>query len=212
VIPVKVCGLTTAGDARCAVSLGAAALGFIFYAPSPRFIAPGQARIIAGALDHPIRKVGVFVNTPSDMINTIVELVGLDLVQLSGNETPQDCRGIAVPVIKTFHVGPAFNPAVAQAYDVHAFLLDTSRVGSYGGTGQVFDWSLVDRNLFDRPLILSGGLNPDNILAGIRAVRPQAVDVCSGVEDSPGVKDRTRMELLFNVLKATESSDEQVFT
>ncbi len=211
-IPVKICGLTTAGDARYAVSLGAAALGFIFYAPSPRFIAPGQARIIASVLDHPIRKVGVFVNTPPDMINTIVELVGLDLVQLSGNETPQDCRGISVPVIKTLHVGLAYDPTVAQAYDVHAFLLDTSQMGSYGGTGRIFDWNLVDRDLFYRPLILSGGLNSDNILDGIKAIRPQAVDVCSGVEASPGVKDWERMKLLFEVLKTTESSDEQVFT
>jgi len=137
--------------------------------------------------------------------------VGLNLVQLSGDEPPEVCRGVTVPVIKTFHVGPNFDPATTHSYDVHAILLDTRQPGSYGGTGRAFEWSLVNRDAFARPLILSGGLTPENILDGIKAIRPHAVDVNSGVEASPGVKDRARMERLFAILKDTERGDEQVF-
>jgi len=210
-IPVKVCGITRAEDARLAAGLGAAALGFIFYPPSPRYIAPDQARAVADAVGGHIRKVGVFVNAPPEEINAIVDEAGLDLVQLSGNEPPEYCRDIAVPVIKTFHVGADFEPAATHTYDVHAILLDTRQAGSYGGTGRAFEWSLVNRDAFNSPLILSGGLTPENVLDGIEIVRPDAADVNSGVEASPGVKDRAKLERLFDILENTKASDEQVF-
>ena len=210
-IPVKVCGITRVEDARLAARLGAAALGFIFYPPSPRYIMPGRARAIADTVSGHIRKVGVFVNAPSEEINAIVEEVDLNLVQLSGDEPPEACQGVIVPVIKTFHVGTDFDPAATRPYDVHAILLDTHKAGRYGGTGRAFEWSLANRDAFTRPLILSGGLTPENILDGIEAVQPDAVDVNSGVEASPGVKDRARLECLFNILENTEASDEQVF-
>ncbi len=210
-IPVKICGITRREDADLAVKLGAAALGFIFYPLSPRYVAPSQARTIADTVRSHTRLVGVFVNALPKEINAIVDEVGLDLVQLSGDEPPEVCRGVTVPVIKTFHVGVDFDLAAAQSYDVHAFLLDTHQAGSYGGTGRSFDWFLVNRDAFARPLILSGGLTPENILEGIEAIRPHAVDVNSGVEASPGVKDRARMERLFVILQNTEASDEQVF-
>ncbi len=210
-IPVKICGITREEDACLATRLGAAALGFIFYPLSPRYIAPGRAKAIADMVGRHIRKVGVFVNSPPEKINAIVDQVGLDLVQLSGDEPPEVCQGVTVPVIKTFHVGADFDLAAAQSYNVHALLLDTRQAGSYGGTGKAFEWSLVNRDAFARPLILSGGLTPENILEGIEAIRPHAVDVNSGVEASPGVKDRARMERLFAILKDTEGGDEQVF-
>ncbi|UCH62890.1 MAG: phosphoribosylanthranilate isomerase [Fidelibacterota bacterium] len=210
-IPVKICGITRAKDAHLAARLGAAALGFIFFPPSPRYIAPDRARAVADAIDGRIRKVGVFVNMPLEEINAIVDEVGLDLVQLSGDEPPEACQGIAVPVIKTFHVGADFNPATTHPYDVLAVLLDTSQTGSYGGTGRTFEWSQVNRDVFTCPLILSGGLTPENILDGIEIVRPDAVDVNSGVEASPGVKDQARLEHLFDILKNTEAGGEQVF-
>ena len=206
-IPVKICGLTTVRDARCAASLGAEALGFIFYAPSPRFVAPGQARIIAGALDHPAKIVGVFVNTPPDMINSVVELVGLDLVQLSGDETPQDCHGISVPVVKTLHVGPAFDPAVARAYDVHAFLLDTSRAGfpGVGATGFTHDWNVSQKivETVNIPVILAGGLNSGNVAAAIEKVRPWGVDsnTSTNVEGSRVEKDLDRIGAFVKAIK-----------
>ncbi|GAG13690.1 unnamed protein product, partial [marine sediment metagenome] len=189
-IPVKICGITRAEDARLAVNLGAAALGFIFYPLSPRYVAPSQARTIADTVRSHTRLVGVFVNSLPEKINAIVDEVSLDLVQLSGDEPPESCQGVTVPIIKTFHVGANFDPAATLSYDIHAFLLDTRQPGSYGGTGRAFEWSLVNRDAFARPLILSGGLTPENIMDGIKAIRPQAVDVNSGVEASPGVKDR----------------------
>ena len=210
-IPVKICGITREEDARLAVKLGAAALGFIFYPLSPRYVAPSQARTIADTVRSHTRLVGVFVNALPKEINAIVDEVGLDLVQLSGDEPPEVCRGVTVPVIKTFHVGADFDPAATHSYDIHAILLDTYQPGSYGGTGRALEWSLVNRDAFARPLILSGGLNPKNILSAIEMLHPQAVDVNSGVESRPGIKDRAKMKRLFAILQNTEASDEQVF-
>lgn len=209
-IPVKICGVTRLQDAQLAAELGAAALGFIFYPPSPRYIAPVQARAIADALDRTITKVGVFVNETPDRINNIVSEVGLDLVQLSGHESPVICEQVTVPVIKTFHVGDDFDPTVTHTYPVHAILLDTQGQGS-GGTGRSFAWSQVAIEAVARPLVLSGGLNPDNILAGIDALTPQAVDVNSGVETAPGLKDPIKMERLFSTLSGTQGGDGHIF-
>ncbi|MFB0515321.1 MAG: phosphoribosylanthranilate isomerase [Candidatus Neomarinimicrobiota bacterium] len=210
-IPVKICGITREKDARLAAQLGAAALGFIFYPLSPRYITPEKARAIAEAVGSHPRKVGVFVNASIEEINHIVVKAGLDLVQLSGNEPPEVCRRVTAPVIKAFRVGTDFQPALAEPYDVHAILLDTHSPGSFGGTGKTFEWSRINRDAFTRPLILSGGLNSRNILRGIEALRPHAVDVNSGVEASPGVKDHVKMNRLFAVLSQTQADDEQVF-
>ncbi len=210
-IPVKICGVTRLQDAQLAVQLGAAALGFIFYSPSPRYITPGRAKDVIQSLDHPVKKVGVFVDETPKRINAIVNDVGLDLVQLSGHESPAVCEAIAAPVIKTFHVGAEFDPAVTHTYPVHAILLDTQGQGSFGGTGRSFPWSQVDAAALARPLVLSGGLNPDNILAGIAAFAPQAVDVNSGVEMAPGLKDPVKMEHLFSTLAQTQASHDPIF-
>lgn len=210
-IPVKICGITRVEDARLATGLGATALGFIFYPLSPRYIKPAQAGAIADKVDGHIRKVGVFVNASPKEINTIAVEAGLDLAQLSGSEPPEVCRDIAVPVIKAFQVGANFDPAVTQPYDVHAILLDTHQPGSYGGTGRTFQWSQVKRDVLRRPVILSGGLSAKNILKAIETLQPDAVDVNSGVELSPGVKGRAKMKQLFAVLSNTEASHEQVF-
>lgn len=210
-IPVKICGITRVEDARLAAGLGAAALGFIFYPLSPRYIAPDRARAIIDAVGSNTCKVGVFVNATPGEINAVVKEAGLDMVQLSGDEPPEGCQGIAVPVIKTFHVGADFDPAATHPYGIHAVLLDTHLAGSYGGTGRAFEWSRMNRGAFTRPLILSGGLTPENILDGIEAIHPDAVDVNSGVETGPGVKGWSELKRLFAVLKETEAGDEQVF-
>ncbi len=210
-IPVKICGITRLQDAQLAVQLGAAALGFIFYPPSPRYIAPFQARAITDALDHPIKKVGVFVDETPERMNAVISEVGLDLVQLSGHESPAVCEAIAVPVIKTFHVGDDFDPAITHTYPVRAILLDTRGQNSFGGTGRAFPWSQIDAAALARPLVLSGGLNADNILEGIAAFTPQAVDVNSGVETAPGLKDPVKMEHLFSTLAQTQASHDRIF-
>jgi phosphoribosylanthranilate isomerase len=209
-IPVKICGITRLEDARQAARLGAAALGMIFYPPSPRYVEPAQARRITSELDS-IRKVGVFVNETSERINATIADVQLDFVQLSGNESPEACREITVPVIKAFHIGPDFHADDTLAYEVHALLLDTHLTGSYGGTGRTFDWSHIDRVSFRRPFLLSGGLTPENILAGIQTLQPHAVDVNSGIESAPGIKDPDRMQQLFAVLEGTRGSDVTIF-
>lgn len=210
-IAVKICGITREKDAQAATELGAAALGFIFYPLSPRYIAPEQAAAIAEKLRGRVRMVGVFVNAPPREINAAVRQAGLDYVQLSGSETPEDCLEIEAPIIKSFRVGLDFTPTTTDAFDVHAILLDTYNASLYGGTGDSFDWSRLDRAALHQPLILSGGLRAENILEGIEVIRPQAVDVNSGVEASPGVKDRRKLERLFTLLGETKASEEKIF-
>lgn len=200
-IPVKVCGITREEDARRIYQAGAAALGFIFYPPSPRFVTLEQAAQIVEELPRTIARVGVFVDAPKQLIEKAIDQVGLDYLQLHGQESPQFCRNLPVPVIKAFRVGKEFSPAEIARYDVHAVLLDTYKTGRPGGTGETFDWSQVRRLETSVPVILSGGLNPENILEAIKAVQPAAVDVNSGVETAPGVKDPQKIDRLFTVLK-----------
>ncbi len=210
-IPVKICGLTNTEDAQLAVRLGAAAVGMIFFEASPRCVAPAQARAITAGLDSAVTKVGIFVNEPPEQVNAVVSAVGLDLVQLSGDESPEDCTRITVPVIKTLHVGQDFDAALASGYDVRALLLDTHRRGSYGGTGQSFDWQAIDRGALHRPVVLSGGLHAGNILEGIATLAPDAVDLGSGVEAAPGRKDPEKLAALFAALKSTRATDAVLF-
>lgn len=210
-IPTKICGITTQEDALLAADLGATAVGFIFYPASPRYITPKQAGTIIAKTSERVRKVGVFVNTPPEEINRMVAKTGLDMVQLSGNEPPESCRKITVPVIKAIHVGSNFNIGMVEHYDAHAFLLDTYQSDRYGGTGKTFNWSQVSSDTFPRPIILSGGLTPENVMEGIQALHPSALDLNSGIEVRPGVKDRAKMERLFAILRKVEKPDDQVF-
>jgi phosphoribosylanthranilate isomerase len=210
-IPTKICGITTQDDALFATDLGAMAVGFIFYPASPRYITPSQAGTIIENLGERARKVGVFVNTPPDEINRIVGEIELDMVQLSGNEPPESCQQITVPVIKALHIGSNFDSGMVEQYDVHAFLLDTYQPDRYGGTGMTFNWSQLGSEKFPRPIILSGGLTPENVMDGIKALQPGAVDFNSGIEARPGVKDRAKMKRLFAVMRKIEVPDEQVF-
>ncbi len=210
-IPVKICGLTIAEDAQLAMRLGAAAVGMIFFEASPRCVTPAQARTIIAGLDSAVTKVGIFVNELPEQVNAVVDQVGLDLVQLSGDESPEDCTRIIAPVIKTLHIAADFDVGRAGQYDVRALLLDTHRRGSYGGTGQAFDWKAIDRGALHRPVILSGGLHAANILEGIATLAPDAVDVGSGVEAAPGRKDPEKLAALFAVLKSTRATDAVAF-
>ncbi|UCH09765.1 MAG: phosphoribosylanthranilate isomerase [Fidelibacterota bacterium] len=210
-IQVKICGITRLEDAQRAVREGASALGFIFYPFSPRYVTPDQVKALIQSLSSDVKKVGVFVNTTPREVNAIVKRSGLDMAQLSGHEPAEICDEISVPVIKTFQVGADFNPVITRFYDVHAFLLDTLQPDSYGGTGKTFEWSRVSGQIFTKPFILSGGLNPENIQAGIRTLNPHAVDINSGIEARPGVKDPVKLKRLFKILRKTKARDEQVF-
>ncbi len=192
-IKVKICGTTSLKDAFLAVESGADAIGFIFYKMSPRNISQKEAKEIILQLPPFIETVGVFVNETSDKINRIAEQCKLNSIQLHGEESPALCRRVKRKVIKAFRVKNADSLKSIASYDVSGFLLDSYNGGSKGGTGQVFDWNLALRVKKQGPVILAGGLNPYNVYTAIHRVKPYGVDVCSGVEKSPGIKDHEKI-------------------
>jgi phosphoribosylanthranilate isomerase len=203
---VKMCGTTCLEDALAAVRYGVDALGFIFYEKSPRYIAADQAGLIIKNLPPFVDRVGVFVNTPIQEVVTTAG-VGLSWLQLHGREPLEYCLQIRqqLPfcgIIKAFRVGEKSRPEDFIPYNncVDAFLLDTFVDGAKGGTGKVFDWSIIDRLQLRRPILLAGGLSPENVQNAIAAVKPFAVDVNSGVESEPGVKDHARLKALLQLV------------
>ncbi|MCK4578572.1 MAG: phosphoribosylanthranilate isomerase [Candidatus Marinimicrobia bacterium] len=210
-IATKICGITRKEDALLTTELGAAAVGFVFYSGSPRYIAPEQAAGIIEALPSGIAKVGVFVNEGARRISATARVAGLTMVQLSGDESPADCAGLDLPVIKTFHVNSQINSLPMDDYPVQATLLDTSVPGKYGGTGQPFEWSQVNRAAITLPLIASGGLNPDNVLDAVEVLQPDAIDLSSGVETAPGQKDAEKLRRLFAILQDCKPGERPVF-
>ena len=191
-VRVKVCGVTRLEDALAAVDLGADALGFNFWPKSKRYCPPRVAQSIVAKLPPLTAAVGVFVNQPQAQIERVVKSVGLQAVQLHGNESPEFCAQFEVPVIKALAVADTASLRAIKTYAVSAYLLDTPSRG-YGGSGKAFDWSLLKwldrRKLF----ILAGGLTPTNVARAVETVKPYGVDVASGVESSPGIKDKRKM-------------------
>jgi indole-3-glycerol phosphate synthase/phosphoribosylanthranilate isomerase len=215
-VKVKVCGLTDAGDAQLAVELGAAMLGFNFYPPSPRYIAPVQARPIIAAISASIETVGVFVNATVEEIASATAASGISTVQLHGDEPPEFCRRLkqrlpGVSVIKAFRTEPGFAVEAAVHYPADAVLIDAACVG-FGGSGIEADWDRARAVAAVLPrAILAGGLTPGNVAAAIKRVRPAVVDVCSGVEavSAKGHKDSVRMHEFFAAVRnAAESLGE----
>ena len=186
---VKICGITNLEDAQFAVRCKADALGFIFYKPSDRYIAPAKARDIVDNVPDFVSKVGVFVDAEPAYIHEVMKTVNLSAVQLYGNEGADDLVGYETSVIKVFRVKPDFDVQVMRSYVVDAFLLDTHSEAKMGGTGRTFDWNIAVRAREFGKIILSGGLTPDNIEAAVRLVQPYGVDVSSGVERETGKKD-----------------------
>ena len=188
---IKICGLTRPEDAAAAVSSGADALGVVL-APSRRRVTLDEAERVLAATPPFVGRVGVFVDASTDEIREAAERLSLSAVQLHGSETPEQCAEIGMPVVKAFRVGPDFDPAVTDAYRgvISIALLDTFVSGEQGGTGLAFDWYAIAERLPDlAPVVLAGGLRPDNVVEAIRVLRPFGVDVSSGVETAPGVKD-----------------------
>ena len=204
-IPTKICGITNLNDANVAVENGASAIGFIFYEKSPRTISINNAKSISKHLPKTIARVGVFVNHEKDFIRLAISEVPLDMIQLHGDETPDFCNQFDVPILKALRIKNEASLSVMDQYDVAMFLLDTFSNDQYGGTGETFDWSVLNRK-YKTPIILSGGLNSENILDAIDAVNPSAVDVNSGVESSPGKKDYNKLKSLFKNLNKTQST------
>jgi len=206
-VKVKICGITNWTDAKRAVDAGADFLGFNFYAPSPRYIPPAKARQIARRLPKRVAKVGVFVNESEPTILAIAHCVGLDRVQLHGDESPlmiSHLRG-KLGVIKALRAGKAFRPAEVSRYkNSSAILLDGFDRKLRGGTGKTLDWSLARRaNRYAR-IFLAGGLTPENVADAIRTAQPYAVDVCSGVESKPGKKDPKKIQRLMAAIESAQ--------
>ncbi len=199
-VKVKICGITRVEDALAAVRLGADALGFNFWPRSKRYLPPADARAIVRRLPAFVTPVGVFVDPTRDEVLRAVDQAGIAVAQLHGDEEPALCASLPVPVLKGIRLsGPK---AVAQlaAYEVMGFLLDAPSAG-YGGSGTTCDWSLAAEVARELPVVLAGGLHPDNVAEAVRVVRPWAVDVASGVESAPGVKDGARMRLFVERAK-----------
>ena len=193
-VRVKICGITNVRDALAAIAAGADALGFIFYEPSPRNVPAKRVGDIIRELPPFIAKVGVFVN-PSEILVRENLSCGLDTLQFHGDERPAFCRKFApIKVFKAFRIHDRKSLQALPAYHTDAWLLDSSVPGRHGGTGVEFDWRLaIEAKKLGRPIILAGGLAPENVAAAVRQVCPYAVDVSSGVEAGPGKKDHAKL-------------------
>jgi phosphoribosylanthranilate isomerase len=203
---VKICGITRPEDAELAAELGAWAIGFILWPRSKRFIEPALAAGIERRVRRRVETVGVFVNPTLDEVTQAVENIGLTHVQLHGDEGPAFCTAVSertdAKVIKAARIGSAADMRDLGRFHTTDFhLLDTAAKGLRGGTGETWDWDLIDQRRLDAPVILSGGLDPENVVKGIERVRPYAVDVSSGVEAEPGVKDPEKLASFLNAAK-----------
>ena len=204
---VKICGVTRAEDALAAAHHGAHAIGLVFYAPSPRYIEPDAAASIVRALPPFVTPVGLFVDADEAQVRDITRRAGIQLIQFHGSETPEFCARFGLPWMRAVRVRPGVD-LLQYARDFHgarALLLDAYQEGLHGGTGATFDWALIPPSL-PVPIVLSGGLNPDNVSAAVRAVKPWAVDVSSGVEASKGIKDANKIAAFISGVRDVDSN------
>lgn len=194
-IRVKICGITRPQDAVVAAYAGADAIGLVFYPASPRAVSVAQAEEIIQALPPLVTVVGLFVNAAQAEIEQVLQQVPLDVLQFHGEEEPEECERYGRPYLKAIRMAEEVDVVALARHYRHAagILLDTFRAGVAGGTGETFDWQRVPTGL-NKPLILAGGLNPDNVATAIRRVQPYAVDVSGGVEADKGIKDRHKIE------------------
>jgi phosphoribosylanthranilate isomerase len=203
---VKICGITRVEDALSAVHAGTDAIGLVFYAPSPRCVSIEQAQKIVAAIPPFVSVVGLFVNATTVEIQSVLSKVRLDIVQFHGDETPQVCDQVCaqinLPYYKAVRVKSDTN-LLQYAIDfkaANALLLDTYSEQAYGGTGHVFDWNLIPKNL-PKPIILAGGLDANNVMGAIKQMRPYAVDVSGGVELTKGIKDAAKIAAFMQAVK-----------
>ena len=191
---VKICGITRPRDGLAAARLGADAIGLVFHARSPRHVLPGQAAAIARELPPFVSTVALFLDADADEVRSVLRVLPADLLQFHGSEPPEFCRQFGRPYLKAIGMGAGTQAAWALAAryaDAAGLLLDSHAPGTAGGTGQSFPWEALP--MLARPLVLAGGLHPGNVAAAITATQPWAVDVSSGVESAPGIKDEGKM-------------------
>ena len=207
---VKICGVTRPEHARAAASAGADAIGLMFYEPSPRFVSREHAAEICAVLPPMVSVVGVFVNPVPREIDATVRALPVDLLQFHGDEPPELCTGAGMPYVKAVRVRARDDIVEAAARFPHAraLLLDAHHDALWGGTGSRFDWSIVPDDV-EHPIILAGGLTPENVADAIRLVRPFAVDVSGGVESAPGEKDPRSIERFIKEVAGAEAGERQ---
>jgi phosphoribosylanthranilate isomerase len=202
---VKICGITREQDLEAAVAAGADALGFVFYPPSPRFLATARAAELVGRVPPFVTSVGLFVNPEAGFVREVLASARIDLIQFQGDETPEFCEQFGRPYLKVARMRPGLDLLeFARVFaSARGLLLDTY-VEGYGGAGQVFDWSLVPVGL-PLPVLLAGGLTADNVGSAIRQLRPWAVDVSSGVEIAKGIKDAAKIAAFMVAVKNADA-------
>lgn len=209
-VKVKVCGITNAEDARAAVEAGADALGFIFYAKSPRYVVPAVAARIIADLPPLVTLVGVFVNEEPATVRSIMDACGLAIAQLHGDENAAYCHDLSRPAMKALRLKDRGSLLALAEYQgrggVRGFVLDRFSEAAYGGTGLITNWALAAEVAKSTRVLLAGGLTPDNVSEAISTVRPYGVDVSSGVESAPGKKDHAKMFAFLEAVRVVSSS------
>ena len=202
---IKICGLTREADVEVAVEAGADAIGFVFYPASPRYVSPQRAAELVRCIPPLVSVTALFVNAAAPDIEAVLQRVPVSLLQFHGDESERDCRLWLRPYLRAARVKPGLDllQYAAEYASARGLLLD-AYVDGYGGGGQTFDWSLIPQGL-SKPLILSGGLTPENVTEAIRRVRPAAVDVSSGVESTKGIKDAARIAAFVAVVRAADT-------
>lgn len=204
IVKVKICGITSGADALAAVDAGADALGFMFYAPSPRNVSFGVAAEIIRQLPPFIAKVGVFVNPTEEEVRRAMGECGLDTLQFHGEETPEFCRRFGLKAMKAFRVRDTESLEQTKPYTSEAWLLDSYVAGQLGGTGARFNWDLATEAARRHTVLLAGGLTPENAAEAVLKVRPYGLDVSSGVESAPGRKDAAKVRAFIAVAKSVQ--------
>jgi phosphoribosylanthranilate isomerase len=200
-IRVKFCGFTHQDDVAQAVALGADALGFVFYGPSSRYVSPAHAQTLTRSVPAFVTRVGLFVNEEAETVQRIFEIARLNLIQYHGEESPEFCDAVGIPYIKAFRMrkGMDLRTEMDRYPNASGFLLDAYVKGQPGGTGERFDWELIPHS--HAPIILAGGLTPDNAKDAIDQVAPWALDVSGGIETKPGRKDPDKMARFMNACR-----------
>ena len=195
---VKICGITSIEDAHNVAAAGADAIGFVFYEKSTRYVTPEQAAEISNSLPPFLSSVALFMNADAEQVNDTLSKVNLDLLQFHGTESPEFCRSFNKPYIKAVGIDGLqdFIAYADQYHDALGILIDSHALGEAGGTGKTFNWQLLPKN-YSKPIILAGGLNPDNVAEAIHQTSVYAVDLSGGVESSPGIKSKAKIDALM---------------
>lgn len=202
-VKVKICGLTRAEDAQAAAAAGADMVGFMFYPRSPRYVTFAQAVAVGRVLPPYVVRVGVFVNPEPEEVTAAIASCGLMMLQFHGDEPAEFCSQFGLMAIKAFRIRDAASLAALADYPTEAWLLDAWSPAAHGGTGERFNWDLaVQAKALGRPVLLAGGLTPENVAEAVKQVRPFGVDVSSGVESAPGLKDAAKIRAFVAAAKA----------